>query len=273
VDIDLNYIGSVECEVMLAEKSKVEQAIEAVCSRLGIRIKRMPTEHAGGKWRLSFASSSGRPKSLELDMNFLLRTPLWRHAIMDSQSIGSLKLANVPVLDLAELAAGKLAALFSRSAARDLFDARNILRHPNINLNRVRLGFVVYGGANRRDWREISLRDISVNVNEVANQLTPLLRSELAPKRSQTISWGKRLVQECHELLSGLLPLRKNEMEFLYRLNEHGEIMSELLTQDVDMQEIISEHPALRWKAQNAREFRKGQTMSMFHTNENEDRK
>ena len=90
------------------------------------------------------------------------------------------------------------------------------------------------------------------------HQLIPLLQSDIIPKRSQIKNWGKRLLQECHELLSVLLPLRKNEMEFLSGLNEHGEIMSELLAQDVDMQAIISEHPALRWKAQNVREYRKG---------------
>ena len=33
VDIDMNYIGAVERETMLAEKPKVEQAVQAVCSR------------------------------------------------------------------------------------------------------------------------------------------------------------------------------------------------------------------------------------------------
>ena len=33
VDIDLNYVGSADREVMLAEKEKVEQAITAICGR------------------------------------------------------------------------------------------------------------------------------------------------------------------------------------------------------------------------------------------------
>ncbi len=50
------------------------------------------------------------------------------------------------MLDLHELAAGKLAALFSRNASRDIFDACNLLRHTEMNQNRLRLGFIVYGG-------------------------------------------------------------------------------------------------------------------------------
>lgn len=140
VDIDLNYIGSGDREVMLAEKLKVEQAITAVCSRLGIQIKRMPAEHAGGKWQLSCRSVSGRPISLALDMNFLMRTPLWPCVLMDSQPIGSLRAERVPVLDLHELAAGKLAALFSRNTGRDLFDACNLLQHDSLDPGSIEIG-------------------------------------------------------------------------------------------------------------------------------------
>jgi len=74
VDIDLNYISAVGRRAMLADRPKVEQAIQAVCGRLGIQVKRTPLDHAGGKWRLSYTTASGRPGTLELDMNFMLRT-------------------------------------------------------------------------------------------------------------------------------------------------------------------------------------------------------
>ena len=48
VDIDLNYIGAKDRETMLAEKPKIEQAVQAVCSREGLTIKRVPSDHAGG---------------------------------------------------------------------------------------------------------------------------------------------------------------------------------------------------------------------------------
>ena len=60
VDIDLNVVGAVERETMLSERPKVEQALGAVCSRLGLQVRRAPGEHAGGKWRLAYSSSFGR---------------------------------------------------------------------------------------------------------------------------------------------------------------------------------------------------------------------
>jgi predicted nucleotidyltransferase component of viral defense system len=56
VDIDLNYIGSLDREQMLVDRPKIEQACQAVFSREGLRTKRVPTDHAGGKWILSYGS-------------------------------------------------------------------------------------------------------------------------------------------------------------------------------------------------------------------------
>jgi len=152
VDIDLNYIGAIDRATMLQEKPKLEKAVQAVCGRLRIQVKRVPGEHAGGKWRLSHESALGRPGTMELDLNMLLRTPLWPPVITDSRPIGAFTVRQVPVLDIHELAAGKLAALFSRSASRDVFDVYNLLGVPGLDMTRIRLGFMVYGGANRRDW-------------------------------------------------------------------------------------------------------------------------
>ena len=84
VDIDLNYIGAAARETMLDERPKVEQAVRAVCSRDGLPIKRMPSEHAGGKWRLAYTRSTGDSGNLELDVNFMLRVPLWEPVFLPS---------------------------------------------------------------------------------------------------------------------------------------------------------------------------------------------
>jgi predicted nucleotidyltransferase component of viral defense system len=63
VDIDLNYVGSGDRATMLADKPKVEQAIQMVCAREGLTVKRVPSEHAGGKWRLSFVNTAGSSSS------------------------------------------------------------------------------------------------------------------------------------------------------------------------------------------------------------------
>ncbi len=258
LDIDLNYIGALDRESMLSERPKVEDAVRAVCERQGLRVRRVPDDHAGGKWRLSYDRAQGGTGSLELDLNFLMRSPLWPPTRRDSPTFLGLAARRIAVLDLHELAAGKLAALFSRSTSRDLYDVSRILARSDLDQEKLRLGFVTYGAMSRRDWRTVSVDDVEMSPKEATIKLLPVLRSEHVPERGDVQAWSRHLVDRCRELLSLLLPFEPAEQEFLERINGHGEISPDLLTDDSVMQANLATHPALMWKAQNARKFRKG---------------
>jgi hypothetical protein len=206
----------------------------------------VPTEHAGGKWRLSYTTSLGRPGNIEVDVNFMLRTPLWAISPRDSHEIGGEKASRVSIVDDHELAAGKLAALVARSASRDVFDAREILRQPGIDHAKLRLGFVIYGGLNRVDWRAITVENIRTTAAEVDSHLLPSLRFDLRPPKAAIEAWTEDLVRETRELMTAVLPLHPHELEFLERLNDAGNIVAELLTPDLAMQRILLKHPGLK---------------------------
>jgi predicted nucleotidyltransferase component of viral defense system len=258
VDIDLNYVGAADRETMLADRPRVEQALGQVAGRMGLTVKRVPNEHAGGKWRLTYTTAFGRPGTIEVDMNFMLRTPLWPTATRDSHSIGGEKATTVVVLDDHELAAGKLAALVARSASRDVFDARELLRLPGLDRTKLRLGFVVYGGVNRVDWRQITVEHVQTTARDVDQQLVPMLRLDVRPPKAGIEAWTETLVRETRELMAAVLPLEQHELEFLERLNTAGDIAPELLTVDPAMQSLIREHAGLKWKALNVKKHLAG---------------
>lgn len=256
VDADLNYIGSVEREAMLADRPKVEKAVKAVCKGEGFAVTRSPEEHAGGKWRLRYRSALGRGGKLALDLNFLSRVPLWPASLRDSQPIGSYK-ARAMLLDVHEIAAGKLAALLARRASRDLFDAHQLLTKGGLDRGKLRLAFVVYGAMSRKDWRTVSADDVDFDPSEAKNLLIPLLRGGAGQGKAAE-AWAADLVRGCRKGLKAALPFGKREREFLDRLLDHGEIEPSLLTRDADLAGRISLHPGLRWKALNVRRFKKG---------------
>jgi predicted nucleotidyltransferase component of viral defense system len=261
VDIDLNYIGASDRETMLAERPKVEQAITAVCSREGLTIKWAPDDHAGGKWRVSYPTASGQSGNIELDINFLLRVPLWSPTRLDSRPFGGAQARQILVLDAHELVAGKLAALLARRASRDLFDTREVGSRLTLDVEKLRLAFVVYGGLNRIDWRTVAVSEVQAEAKELKSQLVPMLRSGVAPTPQELPGWTSRLVDDCHEFLAKVLPLASRELDFLTRLNDGGELVPELLTGDGRLQTVIREHPALLWKALNVRQH-KGQGLT-----------
>ncbi|RLG20737.1 nucleotidyl transferase AbiEii/AbiGii toxin family protein [Candidatus Micrarchaeota archaeon] len=258
IDLDLNYVGSPKREVMRAERPKVEEAIRAVCEREGFTIRRLPSEeeHAGGKWSLRYESALGTGGNLAVDLNYMYRVPLWPPGTRDSQTLGTVQSLGIPVLDLHELAAGKLVALLSRKASRDLFDVHLLLTSLELNRERLRLAFVVYGAMSRRNWREVRIQDVDFQEKDLKDQLLPLLRRNFVDSVGDIRSWASRIVEECQEKLACVLPFTGAEMEFLDRLLDHGEIEPWLLTRDKALVERIRRHPMLRWKALNVRGYK-----------------
>lgn len=253
VDIDLNYIGALDREEMLAERPRIEQAAQAVFSREGFTTKRVPNEHAGGKWRLSYQSFTGQSGNLEVDMNFMFRQPLWDIQPADSHPLGDFQARNIPVLDIHELAAGKLAALVARGQARDLFDCHRILSMDDLEKDRLRIAFVTYGGMNRKDWRTIAIEVVDFDAAELTRLLVPTLHVRESKEQVSPAEYGARLVRECREALSAVLPFTDAERAFLDLLLDRGVIDPTLLTADASLQRRIHSQPLLQWKALNVR--------------------
>jgi predicted nucleotidyltransferase component of viral defense system len=253
VDVDVNYIGAADRETMMAERPRLETALSQVASRLGLTVKRAPGEHAGGKWRLSYTSALGRPAIIEVDVNYVHRVPLWDAAPTDSQEFLGDRAKRFNLLDPHELAAGKLAALLARGASRDLFDARELLARDTFDRVKLRLAFVVYGGINRVDWRTVSASAVTTTVDDVKRQLLPMLRQDIRPADGDVERWTSALIDETHASLSAVLPLTDDEVRFLERLNDDGEIEAALLTTDSGLQRRIEASPGLLWKALNVK--------------------
>ena len=251
VDIDINYIGALDREEMLAERPKIEQAMQAVFSREGYTVRRIPDEHAGGKWRLRYVSYTGQGANLEVDLNMMLRQPLWDIHHSDSRPLGPHIASGIPILDIHELTAGKLAALMARGQARDIFDCYQLFKRDDLNSSKLRLGFVIYGAMNRKDWRTINIDDIGFDTGDINSQLIPTLDDEVTKDIGTPGEYGNSLVNDCKRGMNSLLPFNKSEQEFLDLILDQGKIDGSILTSDPVLRQRIESHPSLHWKAFN----------------------
>ena len=89
VDIDVNYVGAIEKEQMDADRPGLEDRIERLMESKGYTARREPSEHAGGKWIYRYASALGGAGTIEIDINYLYRGPLYGVDRMPSAAIGS----------------------------------------------------------------------------------------------------------------------------------------------------------------------------------------
>jgi hypothetical protein len=162
----------------------------------------------------------------------------------------------IPILDLHELAAGKVAALLVRGQARDLFDSLRVLNMDGLERDRLRMAFVVYGGMNRRDWRTISIEDVKFEAVRQADQLLFTLQASEFGNFGSSAEYGAKLVEDCRKALAAVLPFTDAERKFLDLLLDKGEIDPAILTNDAALQERIREQPLLEWKAINVRKHK-----------------
>ncbi len=257
VDIDLNYVGSLDKDVMLIERKEIELNLLKLCRRLGYSVKRSATEHAGGKWRFGYPSSINQSGNIEVDISYMYRVNLWPIQYKNSYSLGKQFSKDVPVLDIHELGAGKFSALFSRSASRDLFDTNYLLTRysvgNSIDLEKLRLAFVFYGAMARKDWREISISNISFDKTELKNKLFSVM-SKSIPVDVEL--WLDNLLKKSQSAMSKLLPFQRNEIDFLDALLDQGEVKPELITSDKNLQKVIRIHPGILWKIHNVRKHK-----------------
>lgn len=254
VDIDLNYIGEVDRESMLTERQLIEQAIVKVCLREDLNVVRTASEHAGGKWKIRYKSFTGSGGNLEVDLNYMFRVPLWP-VCHTSAKVGMFSANEIPILDLHEIAAGKMAALLARNAGRDLFDTVHIFTKLELDHVKLRLAFLLYGAMNRKDWRTVSVEDISCDKNELSNQLLPVVRRKFIDENN-IMQWAESAVDTCRNKMAELLRFSENERLFFNELLDSGNIKPELITDNEDLAKRIANHPSLLWKALNVKQHK-----------------
>lgn len=256
VDIDLNYVGAADRDTMLRDAEIIGKRLPALLQSKGYEVARDPAgEHAGGKWRFRYVSAYQRPGTLEVDVNYIFRTPFFGWARMDSAKLGEYVAKNVGVIDLHEIAAGKIVALVARRASRDLYDAWRLLQNENIDWKHVKVGALAIGAASRDlDWRTVSLKDYKYDLNDLNNKLLSVVKNGTFDADGGPKKWCDRILAECQHKLEPLFAFEAGESAFLDALYDRGAIEVDTLPIDDDAKKQIAAFPALRWKAQNVAE-------------------
>jgi len=256
VDIDLNYIGALDRAVMETERPTVDAAINRLLASQGYSVRRQPDEHAGGKWLARYASALGGNATLELDVNYMARQPLFGAARMESVPLSDMRARDVLVLDLHEIVAGKLVALIDRHAARDLFDARRILSIDGLDWSQIKAAVPAIGACWRRDWRTMSVATIKGDPRELRQKLAICLPRDRFAGKEDVNAWIEETVALCRERFAFLFDLTANEQNFLDGVLDRGEIKPELLDVEPEIRARIGAMPMLAWKCLHVRKHR-----------------
>jgi predicted nucleotidyltransferase component of viral defense system len=255
VDLDFNYVASVEREVMLRDRPEVEWALERLALGRGYRVQRSRHDHAGRKLYLGYRNAGGSPDRIEVDLNFLFRLPLGKVETTHLWQPAGLDRPPARLVPAEELAAGKLCALLDRAEPRDLYD---VIRLPSRlgdvwRSSRLRQVFVALAGILARPLFDYGRGRFDRVVDEVVRtQLHPLLTAGDEPS-------AEGLRDEAWTAVAPLLDLSADEREYCAHL-QAGDLRPGLLfPEGGDLADRVRRHPALLWKAENAGRHAAGQ--------------
>ncbi|MDI3461313.1 MAG: hypothetical protein OJF50_000134 [Nitrospira sp.] len=258
VDIDVNFVGSQDVDAMRSDRPTFERALTACCEREGCTVRRSPSEHAGGKFRLRYPSVLGGTQNLEVDVSYVARVPLWGSLRVPVRFPPGSSL-HVATLTIEELAAGKFAALVQRAAARDAFDAASLLDLHQDLLDRpsFRIAFICSAATSRTDAREFRLRQPILGALAYERDLEPLLRPRPEARGEDPQKVRRWIEDRVTPAVERVLSWSATERRFLDRLLDEGEIEAELLHDNPEVQARIRAQPMLQWKAQHVRDYRR----------------
>ena len=250
VDIDLNYIGSEDRETMVNDRPKLEQEMKTLIESRGIAVRNVPAEHAGAKWRLQAPSAFGGTFSLEVDLNFIMRIPVWGVESKSPFHLDVDYLFDCNTVSFEELFGGKIKALMDRSAARDLYDVFKLSQvRDSFDMSKLRKNLILFGITCDDDWRKKDYRTVdNIDQKMVEEQLVPLLRS--------TDSIELKLMKKtAKDFLAELMRYTKDELRFMNRYLDDGVYEPLLLFSEEKQSKRLEKHPAVLWKLQNHRQY------------------
>lgn len=253
VDIDFNYIGSVEKAVMERHRSEIRTALTRLLRQRGYDLEDERPSHAEHTFILAYRNSVGNRDRLKVEVNYLERLPaLETVGFRMRPPFGSPTEIPVRSYRAEELFAMKSRALLARATPRDLFDVALIdSRNGGLDWVLYRKLFIFYTCMSPLDVRDASTDRISaITEGDVKRHLVPLLRKggdrpDLDNMKSMAVSHMDKLLAFTEE--------ERRFLDIFYRERQFDRMA---LFGNMPVNPNLQDHPSIRWRLANLKSAR-----------------
>jgi len=249
VDIDLDYAVNDSREEMMKRRELITEDIKKYLSTENYTLTpRSKSRHSLDSFVFAYRTLSGSTDNIKIEINYSLRAhifdieerPIVARAIVPGFNVNSLAAL--------EIFAGKINALLSRTAPRDLYDVYNMIKarffQENNEREMLRKAVVFYRAISQKEINEeLALDHLDrITPHQIRTDLFPVIQNGevVVLEKIQKAVWS---------FISELMILTNGEREFI-RLFTAKEYMPELLFNDDTILERIRHHPMAIWKMQ-----------------------
>jgi predicted nucleotidyltransferase component of viral defense system len=247
VDIDLDFTKECNREEMLETRTTINENLLNFMFAQGYALSpNTKNPHSLDSWSFNYQNSVGNRDNIRIEINYSMRN----HVFPVEKKKINIEFSNIDyevnTLATLELFGSKIKALIERTAARDLYDVRNMLKYNVIqadkqDLLRKIIIFYLVIGAKKKVELPFDFESInSLKYSQIRANLIPVLR------KSEHFDFesAKTIVKD---YLTKLMTLTDNEKLFIENFNK-GIYQPDLLFDDEDIIERIKEHPMAVWR-------------------------
>ncbi len=246
VDIDMDYLLNNNREEMLEQRELINSTIDRYMISQGYtKNEKTKNPHSLDSWVYDYIGASGNRDNIKIEINYSLRAHVLQaeeRPIITEHFSSAYK---VKILAPIEIYGSKIIALLSRAAARDLYDARNMIHYKLFEeseetLLRKTVAFYAAISAKVINKSFDTSAINSITKQKIKTDLLPVIKR----KDDFELETAKKMVKT---YIVDLMVLTEDEKEFLDRF-ENGEYLPELLFEDEAILARIKNHPMALWK-------------------------
>ena len=241
VDIDLDYIGTLDREETIKDRKIIMNSLDAFMSREGYVVS---TKSRGSvildSRTYSFMNAFGNKDNIKVEINFIDRIHIFGIEKVEVSYFERQILVSTPIKE--ELFGMKISALIDRGKPRDLYDVNNIIslsaKLDKEKLKKSTLFYLSLDGVFNIDDNTFEKVE-AIELNEIKRELLPVLakreRFDLKEVRKNVMTWLKEI-----------LTLTDEEKKYM-NLFSNGDYNPFLLFDDSVDKKILY-HPMARWR-------------------------
>lgn len=246
VDIDMDYLVNNSREEMLEQRELINSTIDRYMIAQGYtKNEKTKNPQSLDSWVYDYIGASGNRDNIKIEINYSLRAHVLQAEERPIITEHFLSEYRVKTLAPIEIYGSKINALLSRAAARDLYDARNMIHYELFDeseetlLRKTVVFYAVISAKVINKTFDTSAID-SITKQKIKTDLLPVIKR----KDDFELETAKKMVKA---YIADLMVLTESEKEFLDRF-ENGEYIPELLFEDERTLERIKNHPMALWK-------------------------
>ena len=249
VDIDLDYIGSIEKEQMISDRALIEAKLLSYMQESNIQYRSDKTKktHALDSFVFNYSNMFNAIDMIKVEINYMNRIHLFE---CEKRTI-TLQLKDkveVFVLNKLDLFASKVNALINRTTIRDIYDVNNMIINKTIEndeFNLFKKCVIFYSLLSSEEKA-----NIKVLFEECKNRMNAFIGKRVPQYLTATLKQNEEFdinnaVNNISDLLDNILKsLTENEITFI---KSFPKVIVDLFDNAL-IDEKVEKHPMIIWK-------------------------